>query len=631
MSASGGLSKEEFLVLQEQLIALRNRNYELQESLQKKNQEIAQLSSPKSDALQFASKLMNRRDKEKELMQKYEAELDALRVKLTTQEEEFRLQQKTLITELNKVVSQNQSMQKELDQFKSCASLYSSPQAGTPCESFPFVPEGCVQGNVSLDNYSPCAENPTSKTSSETSIEQNDRIKEIESSLAEREAVVAALENKLLEYKERMTELDGTVARCAEEKSALKAVVDSKEAEISSISNELNRLKDAISEKDELNCYLQSSISSICKRFGGEDLHNPKMSFDRSAVERELSTLMESISLKEESSLKNEAEKASLLEKMSLCQEELEAAKKKCVQLEEGRKKEKDAYENKIALLSIELSKGKEKHEEEIQSLLAKSNATAEELKNKLVALEESGEKQVEDRVLLLETRYQLELSDREKSFEKEREEWVRKLRTFEASLAAKDEEKAMSLKKQAALVKELQRALREEKKRAESMEKQGLCCSEERGWHLVSEPDAKSAQTLDGADSHSISSASALESDNAELINRLTSLQRTHADAMDRINILENENLRLSREVEEKRELIEHWIRKRPLVQGGGAIPSKQEGSLRRFLTTTLTGDDATNDVREMNRKLQRMLEETLSKNIILQRVCSLRFSICD
>ncbi|KIH46569.1 hypothetical protein ANCDUO_23377, partial [Ancylostoma duodenale] len=46
---------------------------------------------------------------------------------------------------------------------------------------------------------------------------------------------------------------------------------------------------------------------------------------------------------------------------------------------------------------------------------------------------------------------------------------------------------------------------------------------------------------------------------------------------------------------------------------------------SLRRFLTTTLTGDDATNDVREMNRKLQRMLEETLSKNIILQRFCAL------
>lgn len=57
MSANGGLSGEEFLVLQEQLIALRNRNYELQEALQKKNNEIAQMASPKSEALQFASKV----------------------------------------------------------------------------------------------------------------------------------------------------------------------------------------------------------------------------------------------------------------------------------------------------------------------------------------------------------------------------------------------------------------------------------------------------------------------------------------------------------------------------------------------------------------------------------------------
>lgn len=50
-------------------------------------------------------KLINRRDggKEKEIAQKYEAELDALRMKLTSQEEEFRLQQETLIAELNKV------------------------------------------------------------------------------------------------------------------------------------------------------------------------------------------------------------------------------------------------------------------------------------------------------------------------------------------------------------------------------------------------------------------------------------------------------------------------------------------------------------------------------------------------
>ncbi|VDK62636.1 unnamed protein product [Cylicostephanus goldi] len=52
-----------------------------------------------------------------------------------------------------------------------------------------------------------------------------------------------------------------------------------------------------------------------------------------------------------------------------------------------------------------------------------------------------------------------------------------------------------MALKKQAALVKELQRALREEKKRAESMEKHGMSSPEERGWHLVSDPDSRSGQ----------------------------------------------------------------------------------------------------------------------------------------
>lgn len=64
-----------------------------------------------------------------------------------------------------------------------------------------------------------------------------------------------------------------------------------------------------IFQKDEFNCYLQSSISSICKRFGGEDLHNPDVSCGRTTVEREILMLMRSISLKEENFLKTEAEK----------------------------------------------------------------------------------------------------------------------------------------------------------------------------------------------------------------------------------------------------------------------------------------------------------------------------------
>ncbi|CAJ0602691.1 unnamed protein product [Cylicocyclus nassatus] len=616
MSAGGGLSREEFLVLQEQLIALRNRNYELQECLQKKNHEIAQLSSPKSEALQFASKLMSRKDKEKELTQKYESELDALRVKLTTQEEEFRLQQETLISELNKVVSQNQSMQRELDQYRACGSLYSSPQAGTPCESRTFV-EAQTNGDIRQDTGDA---DPAKNDSAVARNEQLDRISEVESSLAEKESMVSALENKLLEYKARVVELESLASNHSKEQASSNALLKDKELQMSSLMKELNGLKDILSKKDEVNSHLHSLLSLIYGRLLGKkidaELH------DRDSLEEVMSEVMQWIASREDEYEKLQTDNKAMNKQILLCREELETEKSKVTDLEEHRIKEKTEAEEEVTTLTEKLLSEEKEHAQKMQALRDELTSECEALKDKISAMEETGEKQVEDRLLLLETRYQLEVSDREKVFEKEKEEWNRKLRALEAALAAKDEEKAMALKKQAALVKELQRALREEKKRAESLEKHGMSSPEERGWHLVSDPDSRSGQTLDGADSRSVSSVSALESDNAELISRLTALQRTHADAMDRINLLEGENLRLNREIEEKRELIEHWIRKRPLGQGSGTYTSgKPEGSLRRFLTTTLTGDDATNDVREMNRKLQRMLEETLSKNIILQR----------
>lgn len=55
---SGGLSKEEFLLVQEQLLQLKNENYELREEIKKKNAAASQhQNSPKNEALQFASKV----------------------------------------------------------------------------------------------------------------------------------------------------------------------------------------------------------------------------------------------------------------------------------------------------------------------------------------------------------------------------------------------------------------------------------------------------------------------------------------------------------------------------------------------------------------------------------------------
>ena len=101
----------------------------------------------------------------------------------------------------------------------------------------------------------------------------------------------------------------------------------------------------------------------------------------------------------------------------------------------------------------------------------------------------------------------------------------------------------------------------------------------------------------------------------------------------------LEHENECQQREILEKSELIENWIRSRPMPSALGTQKNESEcllllhipviDPLRKFLANTLAGDEQVTDLKEMNRKLQRMLEETLSKNMILQRVraCSIPF----
>lgn len=630
MSANGGLSGEEFLVLQEQLIALRNRNYELQEALQKKNNEIAQMASPKSEALQFASKLIHRRDKEKEVTQKYEAELDAMRKKLSSQEEEFRLQQETLISELNKIVSQNESMRRELDHFKADGSIYSSPQAGTPCDPPCSITDGkagrgeksdalLADAVSSLGTHNLAHE---TEAAHDTTGDAATPVEQAEVHNVEDNAIVEALENKLLEYKERINQLDDSVKQLSSENAQLLSTIQEKEEKLI-FSSEFQKQTDMTSaKKDVFISHALQCISSIKVKLSQDQCCFPDQCLDIDLLDQEISSILGYISAGQAELCKVTEENAAFQQALSAARIEVETLTNKLSQTDETYKKEKAANNEVVHLLKSQLLSQQEAHSCAMQAAEEQSSARCSELREKLAALEKSGDKHIEDRILLLETRFQLKLADREKAFESEREEMHLKLRSLEASLQAKDEEKTLSLKKQAAVIRELKRAAREEKKRAESMEKLGRCCSEERGWHLVGEADGKSAQTLDAMDSRSVSSSSALESDNAELISRLTSLQRAYSDVLDRVNLLENENARLSKEVFEKGELIEHWIKRRPLTQATGLLtPSRPEGALRKFLTSTLTGDEATNDIKEMNKKLQRMLEETLSKNIVLQR----------
>ncbi|VDD94195.1 unnamed protein product [Enterobius vermicularis] len=167
-------------------------------------------------------------------------------------------------------------------------------------------------------------------------------------------------------------------------------------------------------------------------------------------------------------------------------------------------------------------------------------------------------------------------------------------------------------------MVKELRRQVQQEKKRADQAERQ----LEDALVFTIF------LQTFDGDESSC--SASVLESDNVELIGRLAQLQKKHSETIDRLNMLEEENTLLRKEVSEKSEVIAEWIRNRP--SGDSHTPSSPSCSsevlaliasglrIRRMFDIVRI-DDSAAGIRDMNRKLQRMLEETLSKNLNLQK----------
>ncbi|PAV64793.1 hypothetical protein WR25_01029 isoform I [Diploscapter pachys] len=380
---SGGLSREEFLRVQEQLIELRNRNYELQEELKRKSNEISQLSnshSTKSDALQFASKLISR-SKDKDSA-KYEVEIENLQRKLATQEEEFRLQQETLFAEINKITSMNEGLKKASE----------------------ISPEN--EGNSTLD-----AEYQSLKSELEKS---KVRIEELEQKSTTLQELLAAEQAKKLEQDSLIHGLENQLLEC-------RAEMETNEKEAAKKAQDL--------EADQ--CMLNMMVE--LKKYQDE----------------------------RETMIKSYKEMENSLE----------------VQSELVQKNQK--LEKSVDYLSQNLEESK-RHFEEIQM---KYNSLVENEQQKINQSVESALKEYRDQALITENKFQLEVSDMRKEFEKERDELLLKIRRLEDKISAKDEEKNMALKKQTALMKELQRSLKEERKRADSLEKKS---EEKAGWHVV-------------------------------------------------------------------------------------------------------------------------------------------------
>ncbi|CAP37104.2 Protein CBG19958 [Caenorhabditis briggsae] len=559
---SGGLSKAEFLLVQEQLLLLKNENYELREEIKKKNAQQQHQNSPKNEALQFASKLLSKASSSKKDEEK--SEIDALRRKLETQEEEFRLQQSTLFEELKTLSSQNQELK---DQIGAYSEHPLEKEAGRSLEELEADLKSLTEEKTLL--------------SQETIPSLNKKISSLKDELENCQTLNVELEDRLL------TMTTDAEASYGEKEQLV--------AESLSVMQEMGQLRE---ENQSIVDEMQLRNDEIVEE-------NRKLAEEN----RELKSRYEELE-------KLKTENSNLLAENKLNQE----ISKKFAELQEEKRTLSEISQQEI----FDLKK-------ELELVKAENTKLSSEIEQNAEKSAKNHEKLLEDRVLLLETRYQLEVDDLKKSFETEKEEFRLKIVSLEEKLKSAEEDKKMAVKKSTALVKELQKSLKEERKRADSYERK----SEERsGWHVVPpENDRQSSHvgfrfkktqfsTFDG--NESVSSMSAIESENVELITRLATLQKIHSENADTILQLESENSRLRREVTEKGELIENLIREKPLGAGfqpnGSGQHPKIEVSFRKLLNT-LGQDSRDSDVREMNKKLQRMLEETLSKNIILQR----------
>ena len=106
------------------------------------------------------------------------------------------------------------------------------------------------------------------------------------------------------------------------------------------------------------------------------------------------------------------------------------------------------------------------------------------------------------------------------------------------------------------------------------------------------------------------------LEQENASLVNRITKLQQEKWMLEEKINHLELINAQLSEDVAKKKDIIAYYCME------GRPDPTplaKDKITVKRVVDFIKEKGDG--NLKEINRKLQRMLEETLTKNMHLQQ----------
>ncbi|KAL3059556.1 hypothetical protein OYC64_014211 [Pagothenia borchgrevinki] len=273
MALSQALSEEEFHRMQAQLLELRTQNYQLSDDLRKNSAElnaVRQKNAVLERDFVKAQKALNKSKKAQEV-EALLSENEMLQGKLHSQEDDFRLQNSTLMTELSKLCTQIEELEQENQGLKDGAASAPSPPPNptsspvdgellrlqaenstllkkmkTLQERFDMEQQRqpVAEGNQSAAMETAGANgvsDATGKGEEPTSEGANERLEQKEAQL---------------EHKEKqLHELEMTLNTEQEEKRLLReqihALEASKQAEITKLQEEITKLTDKLKKKQE--------------------------------------------------------------------------------------------------------------------------------------------------------------------------------------------------------------------------------------------------------------------------------------------------------------------------------------------------------------------------------------------
>lgn len=743
MAAS--LSEDEFQRLQDQLLELRSRNYVLEEKAQKYQNDFTQtyqyvedLKKELSKALKIISRSKSARDVE-QLIQ----ENETLQRKLQSQEDEFRLQNETLMQELSSLVSCNEKLQKELELVKTenlpstntviqnevtrlkaenaaiKKSLAVSHERRTGLEG--FASDNIEGGNVGTEDSITKNENTDLTSESDLKLRLEIELEEKKILKEQMQKVERLCKDEILnlssennKLNEKLKKKQEVLLQLQEEKEKiygdLRTLQDEKQNEVQQLKEQIQcmqmQLDVAIQQNEQKKTTpaIENQAENTDEECTIEFIAGQKASFEHSLNEAKASLLHSQNELKSlNSQLKDSAalirqyeEERAILQKEKSNLESLLGEKSN---LAEKRKKLMDEmnghlleitnkHSKEIESLTQQLAEEQDKlqklfdKEKEARVELQQAKCEIQNLKEEMQKLRneklqaECELKGAHESAVLLSSDCQQQLENCKKEHAStienlklqlqsqmkdlaiqlevahaEKAEFEEKVIKLQQELKDSVDERKIHEKKGLSMVKDLKRQLQIERKRAEKLQErlQEILSDQNRSvddilqtgnqadktkgdassvssWSYVSggttdkenrEYALQSDGSSGGHDSPSRLSPTLLENETSNLLAKVTYLQQKNWTLEEKVNHLEMSNEALVDDLLKKTAIIQYYC-----MEGRADVHSpvvQDKLTIKRIVD--FIKDKGDENLREMNRRMQRMLEETLTKNMHLQK----------